>query len=364
MNKAWGILLLVAAMPAAQAADADKPNSYAAGLFNYNYPDASRDASYGLGASVLYGMPLVNDLDLEFNLSTYANKRESSNKHDYGYAGSFDLHYLLADSRQFGLFFVGGVGGLYERQNNDNDLSPFADAGLAINFWNLLGNPALSLRTEARYYGVDHKASTHRDHAAFAGASWLNDARFNAGLQWDFGAGKLRRGAAERDSDGDGVVDSKDECPNTPHGVLVDRRGCPIEQDSDGDGVVDSKDACPNTPPGVVVDATGCPPAAPAPLPPPAPLLDSDGDGVPDTIDDCPNTPAGMVVDVHGCPRDEDNDGVLNENDLCPHTPPGLKVDAQGCVIEQTAVFHNINFEFGSEKLTAEAKTVLDGIAT
>src|ERR1700690_2755146 len=86
------------------------------------------------------------------------------------------------------------------------------------------------------------------------------------------------------DSDGDGVVDSLDKCPNTPAGVKVDAQGCPL--DSDGDGVPDYLDKCPNTPAGVKVDAQGCP-------------LDSDGDGVPDYLDKCPNTPAGTA---DGCP--------------------------------------------------------------
>ena len=65
------------------------------------------------------------------------------------------------------------------------------------------------------------------------------------------------------DTDGDGVPDSSDACPGTPHGVKVDARGCPL--DSDGDGVPDYLDKCPNTPPGTKVDATGCPiPAAAA----------------------------------------------------------------------------------------------------
>jgi OOP family OmpA-OmpF porin len=59
------------------------------------------------------------------------------------------------------------------------------------------------------------------------------------------------------DSDGDGVPDSSDACPNTPAGVVVDSRGCPL--DSDGDGVPDYLDKCPNTPRGTKVDATGCP---------------------------------------------------------------------------------------------------------
>ena len=89
------------------------------------------------------------------------------------------------------------------------------------------------------------------------------------------------------DTDGDGVPDPNDRCPNTPPGTPVGPDGC--ERDSDGDGVVDSADACPNTPAGVAVDSRGCP-------------LDSDGDGVPDYKDACPDTPAGAEVDERGCP--------------------------------------------------------------
>ncbi len=62
--------------------------------------------------------------------------------------------------------------------------------------------------------------------------------------------------AAPLDSDGDGVPDDQDECPNTPAGVAVDSVGCPL--DSDGDGVPDYRDKCPGTPAGTKVDADGC----------------------------------------------------------------------------------------------------------
>jgi outer membrane protein W/outer membrane protein OmpA-like peptidoglycan-associated protein len=62
--------------------------------------------------------------------------------------------------------------------------------------------------------------------------------------------------AAEPDSDGDGVPDSRDKCPDTPHGVAVDADGCPL--DSDHDGVPDYLDKCPGTPAGLKVDADGC----------------------------------------------------------------------------------------------------------
>ena len=59
------------------------------------------------------------------------------------------------------------------------------------------------------------------------------------------------------DSDSDGVIDSKDRCPNTPKGIAVDASGCP--KDTDGDGVYDSLDKCPGTPKGIAVDNDGCP---------------------------------------------------------------------------------------------------------
>lgn len=62
--------------------------------------------------------------------------------------------------------------------------------------------------------------------------------------------------AGPMDSDGDGVMDSADECPNTPKGVLVNAAGCP--KDSDGDGVPDYKDNCPGTAKGVKVNTIGC----------------------------------------------------------------------------------------------------------
>lgn len=57
------------------------------------------------------------------------------------------------------------------------------------------------------------------------------------------------------DSDGDGVIDWHDQCPNTPKGAKVDARGCPL--DSDGDGVPDYMDEEPNTPEGNYVDDKG-----------------------------------------------------------------------------------------------------------
>tara|TARA_R110002095_G_scaffold186877_4_gene164177 strand:- start:103 stop:885 length:783 start_codon:yes stop_codon:yes gene_type:complete len=67
---------------------------------------------------------------------------------------------------------------------------------------------------------------------------------------------KVVKPTPEADSDGDGVVDSLDQCPNTASGVAVNAKGCPL--DSDGDGVPDYKDECPNSAPGAKVNELGC----------------------------------------------------------------------------------------------------------
>lgn len=69
-------------------------------------------------------------------------------------------------------------------------------------------------------------------------------------------AEKVEEPMGPADSDGDGVLDDKDKCPNTPEGVEVDEDGCP--PDSDGDGVADYKDKCPDTPKGAPVNSVGC----------------------------------------------------------------------------------------------------------
>lgn len=57
------------------------------------------------------------------------------------------------------------------------------------------------------------------------------------------------------DSDGDGVADILDLCPETPKDAAIDERGCPL--DTDGDGVYDYADNEPNTDPNLNVDENG-----------------------------------------------------------------------------------------------------------
>lgn len=173
-------------------------------------------------------------------------------------------------------------------------------AGLGVR--QMLGE-RLALRVEAR-----EQYESYSNKGAFPNAVFNGTA--TVGISFFLGGG------VSRDSDGDGVADSRDRCSRTPRGASVDEHGCPV--DSDGDGVADGLDQCPSTPSGARIDEQGCP-------------LDSDHDGVADYQDRCPDTPGGVSVDAAGCPADSDGDGVADAQDRCPGTPRGVAVDASGC---------------------------------
>jgi outer membrane protein OmpA-like peptidoglycan-associated protein len=117
--------------------------------------------------------------------------------------------------------------------------------------------------------------------------------------------------------------------------------------DSDGDGVFDPLDKCPNTQAGVAVDQDGCP-------------LDTDKDGVVDYLDKCPGTPAGTVVDKDGCPT------IIPEKIVLLMSEPKNDHKVIAAVAEKKAekkvvilAFEDIHFDFNQATLTSDAKTIL-----
>lgn len=107
----------------------------------------------------------------------------------------------------------------------------------------------------------------------------------------------------DKDTDGDGIFDSRDKCPTVPG--VAKYEGCPVP-DTDKDGIFDDKDKCP--------EVAGYPELDGCPYP------DRDKDGVTDNKDRCPDEPGSTKND--GCPiTDRDGDGVPDDIDRCPDTP-------------------------------------------
>ena len=148
-----------------------------------------------------------------------------------------------------------------------------ANGGLGINFW-FNEHIGVNVQTNYKHSFDEDKMLPHWQHAA--------------GLVVKFGG---------KDTDGDGIYDKDDLCPEVAG--LEAFNGCP---DTDGDGIQDSEDACPTE--AGLAEFNGCP--------------DSDGDGVPDKDDACPTVPG--LKELNGCP-DADGDGVADKDDECPEVP-------------------------------------------
>lgn len=161
-------------------------------------------------------------------------------------------------------------------------------------------------------------------------------------------AGPIWQGGCP-DTDKDGLVDKDDNCPRLPG--PSSNRGCPLPpqpMDRDGDGLSDREDECPD----VAGDKNlrGCP--------------DSDADGIPNIRDRCPNE-AGLTR-TDGCP-DRDQDDVIDREDRCPDTAGS--VANSGCpelTREEKDVLtfatQAIQFETGSNRLTLDSYGVLNRI--
>ena len=229
------------------------------------------------------------DLMLKGDLGVFHSKLD--NPIDFGSA-ALNLRLKLSDeSKKFRPYLYAGPGILKNsRESNVN-----FDLGLGAKYY---FSPATALYVNAGYInGIEVTKPAGNVRESFLKAT--------IGIEFDFGK--------KKDSDMDGVADSRDKCPDTPAGVKVDADGCPV--DTDGDSVPDHLDDCPTV--AGVPALKGCP--------------DKDGDGIADNDDQCPDV-AGPKA-LKGCP-DSDGDGVADKDDKCSDTPKGWKVDKNGCPLD------------------------------
>jgi outer membrane protein OmpA-like peptidoglycan-associated protein len=149
------------------------------------------------------------------------------------------------------------------------------------------------------------------------------------------------------------VLDKDDRCINVPG--LAALAGCP---DTDGDGIADIDDKCPNEPEDKdgFEDADGCPDP------------DNDKDGIVDAEDACPLEPGPRAN--KGCPdTDRDGDTVVDRLDNCPDQigPP----ENNGCPTKQLVTITDDRLEilesvyFKTDRAVIEPRSfgLLDNVA-
>lgn len=305
----------------------------------------------------------------------------------------FNNGYILKETARLAPFLLGGVGGNLSVANGSAEISSASGSGLLKPsiFWsgimsekkmvipNLYGGLGLNIRvTDA--ISIVAKTAIIRLFSDKVD-NWYPDLDANkhmdyftentVGVTVSFGKSK------KKDSDGDGVPDKLDKCPDTPAGVPVDADGCPL--DTDKDGIPDYQDECPTV--AGLKEFNGCPDTDKDGIPDKSDdcpdvfglaafngCPDSDGDGVPDKDDRCPNTPKGYKVDRFGCPLDSDKDGIPDSEDDCPDKAgvaelKGCPFDAQAIIGKYNLSMKPIYFDFDSYKLKPEGVDALDKVA-
>ncbi len=334
------ICIAVALNSNGQTADKKWNIGLHAGLSQYNGSIANDFYKTDMGTFGVGGISISRYLGQHFSLDFISHKGRIGVERPTGtFRSSFTsllmnvrYNFLKSNAAVNPYLFVGGGGILFDKNidlGKDNIAAkmdfaaPAFGAGLNVKM-----GPIVTLNFQETFI---HSNNDGRDGVVY-GKSRDMYLFHTVGLTFNMGK--------KKDADKDGISDHFDKCPNTPAGLAVDRKGCPLDRDNDNvadyidacpdnagtaalngcpdkdnDGLADKDDSCPDV--AGTMAMNGCP--------------DKDNDGIADKDDKCPDIAGSKAL--NGCP-DTDKDGVADIDDKCAFTKAGYKVDATGCPLD------------------------------
>ncbi|WP_232802470.1 OmpA family protein [Alloalcanivorax mobilis] len=238
------VLAAALASPLAMAAtDQHQENlatrQYVGGAVSYVDVDDDRQIDdQGEGYSVFYGRQLSDSFWWETEGGFYKMDGEVPDGQDfYQYHLTTGLAYAFGDRTGFTPYVIVALGAIKHEvlPRDDNDTNFTANAGLGAVTGPIFDN-GLKLRGDVRYVYDDFDGA-----GPARGEGGFGDVRASLGLEFPLGYTKVitkektvvktREVAVQQpviDSDGDGIPDNLDQCPNTLPGGKVDAKGCLI----------------------------------------------------------------------------------------------------------------------------------------
>ncbi|EON93867.1 OmpA family protein [Marinobacter lipolyticus SM19] len=221
-------LLVSLAPDVAQATDSVQHTTELSVMGVYIEPDSDRTDEYGSAVRVIYGIRLDKHWWVEPQGFSGVIETDQSAFTDYYQQGlGVDLSYRFFGDKEFTPYGLigGGVSRNDVANNTSSEFGGFANVGLGL-MTSPLTQSGLRIRGDARYF-----------YDSFDDG--LSDIQFSLGLTVPIGATRKqivekttiveREVVVEKDfadSDGDGVVDGVDQCPNTLEGLNVNSVGC------------------------------------------------------------------------------------------------------------------------------------------
>jgi len=202
----------------------------------------------------VYGLDLGYNFNANWTAEANINSTRLKDEYDPGHLRltgySLDVLRVFNRSGMFAPYIAAGGGLLNYNANhspfnapNHNNFFPEAGVGVFIKLWeNSNASSSFALKPDLRVRWDDDSPRGH-----------LRDYLYTVSFVFSFGPGTKPPPAptpppppppppaqtqpapppppvaAIPDSDGDGVPDNIDRCPNTPHGVAVDKFGCPLK---------------------------------------------------------------------------------------------------------------------------------------